>query len=451
MVRGALCAVLAATALVGSAYAAGAKCTKDSHCPEESPCCSLYGDCGVGAFCLGGCDPLMSHSFDSCVPGPVCKSGTYALDTLSNVQSIDKYLGDSSKVDWQSQGMPAIYTDPSSGKKSTLLTMAEGTVGTLLASTHYVWYGKICAKATTAQGPGVVTAFILMSDVKDEIDFEWIGVDTSHVQSNFYSQGVTVYTNGKNLTVPGGNTVQNMHEYCIDWKEDTLTWSIDGNDLRTLNRKDTWNSTSGRFDYPQTPSRIMLSLWPAGLPSNAKGTIEWAGGEIDWNSPYMQNGYYYARFQEVTVDCYDPPKGTKAPGNKVYEYTDAAGTNNTVQITNDQVILGSLMGTGENPGEAIKSNDPKATQTNIANVPGGNVGGGNRAEETSTQAAATGTGSGAQATGGSNENTGSGGTDFVQGGSSTGQTTGGAAGIEPKLFGSVVAVVVTVAGLAAVL
>ena len=88
--------------------------------------------------------------------------------------------------------MPAIYTDPSSGKKSTLLTMAEGTVGTLLASTHYVWYGKICAKATTAQGKGVVTAFILMSDVKDEIDFEWIGVDTGHVQSNFYSQGVTV-------------------------------------------------------------------------------------------------------------------------------------------------------------------------------------------------------------------------------------------------------------------
>jgi hypothetical protein len=151
----------------------------------------VYGDCGVGAFCLGGCDPLMSHSFDSCVPGPTCKSGTYKLDSLDNVQTIDKYLGDASKIDWQSQGMPAIYTDPGNGQKSTLLTMAKGSVGTLLASTHYVWYGKICAKLTTAQGKGVVTAFILMSDVKDEIDFEWIGVDTGHVQSNFYSQGVT--------------------------------------------------------------------------------------------------------------------------------------------------------------------------------------------------------------------------------------------------------------------
>lgn len=446
MVRGPLSAVITAAALAGSAYA-GAKCTKDSHCPSDTPCCSLYGDCGVGAFCLGGCDPLMSHSFDSCVPGPVCQPGSYKLDTLSNVQTIDKYLGDSSKIDWQSQGMPAIYTDPSSGKKSTLLTMAEGTVGTLLASTHYVWYGKICTKATTAQGKGVVTAFILMSDVKDEIDFEWIGVDTGHVQSNYYSQGVTVYTNGKNLTVPGGDTVQNMHEYCIDWTEDALTWSIDGNDLRTLNRKDTWNGTSGRFDYPQTPARVMLSLWPAGLPTNEKGTVDWAGGEIDWNSPYMQNGYYYARFQELTIECYDAPDGTKKSGSKSYKYNDYAGTNNTVEITNDQVILGSLMGTGENPGEAPKSGS--ATQTaDIANVPGGNVGGGNRAEETSTQAAASGTGSSAQPTGDAGNTVGGGSNEFVQGGSSM-QSTGGASSIEPKLAGSVLAVVVAIAGLAA--
>ena len=146
-----------------------------------------YGDCGVGAFCLGGCDPLFSHSMDSCVPNPTCKAGDFQLTSLDDVQSIDTYLGDSSKVNWQSQGKPVIYQD-----SSLLLTMAEGTVGTLLASTHYVWYGKICAKMTTSQGKGVVTAFIMMSDVKDEIDFEFIGVDIENAQSNYYSQGVTV-------------------------------------------------------------------------------------------------------------------------------------------------------------------------------------------------------------------------------------------------------------------
>jgi beta-glucanase (GH16 family) len=69
--------------------------------------------------------------------------------------------------------------------------MAPDTVGTLLASTHYVWYGKISATMTTSQGAGVVTAFIMMSDAKDEIDFEFVGVDTQHAQSNYYWQGVT--------------------------------------------------------------------------------------------------------------------------------------------------------------------------------------------------------------------------------------------------------------------
>ncbi|KAF1944976.1 cell wall glucanase [Clathrospora elynae] len=449
MVRGILSAALAAAAFAGTAFA-GAKCSKDSHCPQESPCCSLYGDCGVGAFCLGGCDPLMSHSFDSCVPGPVCQSATYTLDSLDDVQTIDKYLGDASSINWQSQGMPAIYTDPSSGQKSTLLTMAQGTVGTLLASTHYVWYGKICSKLTTAQGQGVVTAFILMSDVKDEIDFEWIGIDTQHVQSNYYSQGVTVYTNGEKLTVPDKSTAEEMHEYCIDWTEDKLTWTINDVTQRTLDRKETWNSTSNRYDYPQTPARIMLSLWPAGLPTNAKGTVEWAGGEIDWNSPYMQNGYYYARFQEVSVTCYDPPSGAQIKGKKVYKYTDESGTNNTVAITDNDVILGSLMGTGENPGEKPKDGDAKATQS-LAMVPGGNPGGGAGDHQLATSAAAVQPdGSSPQATGSANDGGASAG-QFIQN-SGGGGSTGAGLIVQPglgRMGGSALAIVVAIMGLIA--
>lgn len=242
-----------------------------------------------------------------------------------------------------------------------------------------------------------------------------------------------------------------MHEYCIDWTEDTLTWSIDGNDQRTLNRKDTWNATAGRFNYPQTPARIMLSLWPAGLPSNAPGTIAWAGGEIDWNSPYMTNGYYAARFQEVTVDCYDPPAEAQIKGKKTYKYTDESGTNNTVAITDDYVILGSLMGTGENPGKPIKSGDPQPTQS-VAMVPGGNPGGG-AGREVETTAAATQSGSTAQQTAGTaNSGTSSSG-QFVQGGSSNGGSSSGAASVlQPSLgwmCGSVGSIVVAVLGLMA--
>jgi hypothetical protein len=253
----------------------------------------------------------------------------------------------------------------------------------------------------------------------------------------------------ENLTV--SNTVEDVHNYCIDWTEDTLTWSIDGKDARTLNRKDTWNATANRFDYPQTPARVMLSLWPAGLPTNGKGTIEWAGGEIDWNSPYMQNGYYYAMVKEVTVECYDPPQGTKGSGQTSYIYTDRAATNNTVQLTNKQVILGSLYASGEDPDEGKVSSGassaPEPTKS-VALVPGGNPGGGNRAEDqTSAAAQASATGNGdngnpAQPT----QNAGNGGSGFVQGGGGQGAGTSLQPGLG-KVGGGAVAIVVAILGL----
>jgi beta-glucanase (GH16 family) len=177
-------AVLLATASLVNAQAQ--KCSPDSKCPDSAPCCSQYGQCGVGAYCLGGCDPTSSFSLQSCMAAPTCKSTDYKLDSLSDVAPNTKYLGDASKVNWVSSGTTVEYNGD-----SLLLTMAPSTVGTLLSSTHYVWYGKISVTMTSSQGPGVVTAFILMSDVKDEIDFEFVGDDVSKAQSNYYYQGIT--------------------------------------------------------------------------------------------------------------------------------------------------------------------------------------------------------------------------------------------------------------------
>lgn len=336
-----------AAALIPSLVLAdGTTCGDGSQCPEDLPCCSQYGQCGVGAYCLGGCDPLFSHSLDSCMPAPQCSSKTYQLNSLDRIQPNTKYLGDASKADWVSSGSPQPY--PQDNPDSILLTMPKNSVGTLLASTEYVWYGKVSAKLKTSRGKGVVTAFILLSDVKDEIDFEFVGVDLNTAQSNYYFQGIPDYTHSKNLTVE--DTFDDYHTYEIDWKPDTLTWSIDGETQRTVKKSDTWNATANRFDYPQTPARIQLSLWPAGLSTNAQGTIDWAGGVIDWNAPDVKNaGYYYARFEEVTLECYDPPSGAKGSGTKSYIYDNASGLNNTVELSNDNTVLSSFLGSGLNP------------------------------------------------------------------------------------------------------
>jgi hypothetical protein len=211
--------------------------------------------------------------------------------------------------------------------------------------------------------------------------------------------------------------------------------------LRTKKRSDTWNSTSNRYDFPQTPSRIMLSLWPAGLSSNGQGTVDWSGGLINWNSPYMQNGYYYAMVSDVNVQCYDPPSGSNIQGSKSYIFTDAAGTNNTVEITDNLVVLKDLTGTGENPGTDSTSTSSKGSKASATpeSVPGVS-GAGARGEDTSGGSAPGVSGSGTTSGAAAATNTG------ASGGFSQGTTSGKSAGsrVEEKVGGSVFAVIVAV-------
>lgn len=161
------------------------------------------------------------------------------------------------------------------------------------------------------------------------------------------------------------DTRQNWHTYEIDWQPDYINWSIDDKVVRTLKRDDTYNKTTNQYKYPQTPSRVQLSLWPGGLPSNGKGTIEWAGGLVDWDSSYMTNGYYYAEVKDISVECYKPPHGDDSGNNKAYYYTSTAGTEDTVAIGTNNTIIGSLQATGDDPqkGAPSPSSDSKSSST----------------------------------------------------------------------------------------
>lgn len=429
-----LAAALSAT--FSCVLAAGATCGGGSKCPSDTPCCSSYGQCGVGAYCLGGCDPQNSFDLKSCVPAPTCQTKDYKLNSLSDVAANTKYLGDASSANWVSSGIPLAYSD------SVLLTMAPNTVGTLLSSTHYVWYGKISATMSTSQGAGVVTAFIMMSDVKDEIDFEFVGVDLGNAQSNYYFQGITNYGNEVNLSV--SDTQANLHTYTIDWTPDQITWSIDGNSMRTVKKSDTYNTTDNTYHYPQTPARVQLSLWPAGLQSNGQGTIDWSGGLVDWNSKYMQNGYYYARVTDVNVQCYNPPSGYKNGGNAVYYYTDSKGTQDTVATGNNETILSSFYATGDNPsycpsGCSVSGSTQTATQSAVSmsatpeTVPGMSGGGARGDSSSSSSDSSSGSSGSSGSSSGSSGSSGS--TSSFDQGLKTSTTTGAAT----RVAGSAVA------------
>ena len=73
------------------------------------------------------------------------------FDSLDGITPNTQYLGDASKSNWVSSGEPKVYEDGNG--KQVLLTMPEHSVGTLLASTSYVWYGNIKATMKTRNSP----------------------------------------------------------------------------------------------------------------------------------------------------------------------------------------------------------------------------------------------------------------------------------------------------------
>lgn len=364
--------VLGALLGVSSVLAAETECNVNKRCPEESPCCSQYGECGVGAYCLGGCDPRSSFSLDACVPAPVCQDRDITFDSLDRIKDISEYLGDPEKADFVASGEPALHDN------NVLLTMPKGSSGTVLSTTTYMWYGNVKARIKTSRGRGVITGFILFSDVQDEIDFEWVGVDLSTAQTNFYTQGIPNYKNSKNIT-DLSDTFKEFHDYEIRWTPDKIEWFVDGELGRSKDRKDTWNATGNRWDFPQTPARVQLSLWPGGREDNPQGTIEWAGGVIDWNSADIQQvGFYYATLESLKIECYnaDSPPGTNK--GKSYTYKEGAYTNDTVIDGDKDTIIASLDATGLDMDAGAPAEDTSDEQTSGARpssthlqVPGG--------------------------------------------------------------------------------
>ena len=135
------------------------------------------------------------------------------------------------------------------------MILTETNGGTRLSSTRYVHYGTIsatrasfgflsfffseknadpnqCYAVKTGRWAGVVTAFITMSDIRDEIDWEFPGANTTTGQTNYYWQGVirtrlstTLHTeilhsflaNVTHGAIESGltDTFSNYHEYTV--------------------------------------------------------------------------------------------------------------------------------------------------------------------------------------------------------------------------------------------
>ena len=246
------------------------------------------------------------------------------------------------------------------------LAMPKRSAGSLLTTTRSMLYGKVGVKLKTGQGRGVITTFVLFSNVHDEIDFEFLGGDLFHAQTNYYYQGELIHTR-MTKAYTESNIHDTWHNYEMDWNEERIHWILDGRIVRTLQKVDTWDPVAKIYKYPQTPMKLHVSIWPGGSVTNSPGTIDWAGGLVDWDGAQdmVEKGEFDCKISYISIEPYfnqkmaNHQKETNTEPNQQhrrmgYVFEEADNENKylekNVKLTNEDVMyLKSTKNTGNSP------------------------------------------------------------------------------------------------------
>lgn len=165
--------------------------------------------------------------------------------------------------------------------KLTIDKTYEYTAGEYRSNDFY-GYGlyEVCMKPI--KNTGVVSSFFTYTGPSDgnpwdEIDIEFLGKDTTQVQFNYYTNGQGGHEYLYDL---GFDASEEFHEYGFEWKEDSITWYVDGEAVYTATE-----------NLPVTPSKIMMNAW------NGKGVDGWIG-KFDEKTPLTAE-YKWARFTKA--------------------------------------------------------------------------------------------------------------------------------------------------------
>jgi beta-glucanase (GH16 family) len=167
-------------------------------------------------------------------------------------------------------------------------------------SKFYMLFGRLEVLMRAGSGKGIVSSAILQSEALDEIDWEFLGSNTTHVLTNYFGKGNTsAFDRGKEYPIASAPQ-DDFHNYTIDWTKDRIQWWLDGNMLRELLPA---QALDGK-NYPQTPMNVRLGMWAGGdVKNNDPGVVAWAGGETNF-----KDGPFQMQVQQVYVQDYTEAK-----------------------------------------------------------------------------------------------------------------------------------------------
>lgn len=211
---------------------------------------------------------------------------------------------------WNTTGGTVQYGTDGAGMAITM----RGETPTI-QSNFYFFFGVVEVWMKAATGQGVISSIVLQSDDLDEVDWEFIGGNDTHAETNYFGKGNTT-SYDRAIYFPVDKPQEYFHNYTTLWTAEKLEWYIDGKLVRTLLYKE---ANQGK-NFPQTPMNVRIGIWAGGDSVNRNGTIEWAGGLTDYKKgPYTM----YVQSTRVT----DFSTGSE------YKYGDKTGSWQSIQTT----------------------------------------------------------------------------------------------------------------------
>ncbi|KXT09278.1 hypothetical protein AC579_9924 [Pseudocercospora musae] len=265
------------------------------------------------------CNPI-KNATGSCAPNPGLAHSSYTIDFTQQTDIPD---------DWTISN----YATINFGELGAEFTYNKRYDAPQLWTNFFILFGRVDVEMRIANGTGMISSAVLMSDDFDEIDFEFSGNNFGNLewtagkgQNNYFGKGLTGnYDRGRYFDV--SNPQETFHTYSVDWAPDRLSWLLDGRLLRTF----TYASSSGDkgdYQYPQTPSKFQLGIWAGGDPGQNSGTKSWAGGTTN-----VTGGPYTMYVRKVSIQNMYPAAA--------YNWTDQSGKWQSIQLLQEEQPVGN--------------------------------------------------------------------------------------------------------------
>ena len=158
------------------------------------------------------------------------------------------------------------------------LTLSRSGQSATLETSFYIFFGRVEIVFQAAEGQGIISTVITLSQTLDEIDWEIKGGVTQNVSNNYFGQGDKSQRNSEYPSTESweGGAMGGFHNYTIDWNEERVEWYMDGELVRPVPYQE-----AGL--WPQTPSAVKFGVWSAGDKDQPEGRVQWAGGSTDWD------------------------------------------------------------------------------------------------------------------------------------------------------------------------